>query len=165
MNSAHIKLAEEVGALLLENELKLATAESCTGGGIAAAVTDVAGSSGWFDRGFVAYSNKAKQDLLGVNEATIARHGACSTPVACEMALGAVANSLANVAVSVTGIAGPSGGTDAKPVGSIWVAWADNSGIIKSNEVRFHGNRESIRSSTVEHALRGVKEYLEQLDW
>src|SRR5689334_15846625 len=117
-------LAEQVGARLLDRRLLLATAESCTGGWVSQELTAIAGSSAWFERGFVTYSNAAKEEMLGVRTETLARHGAVSEEVAAEMALGALAHSHASVAVSVTGIAGPSGGSATKPVGMVCFAWA-----------------------------------------
>src|SRR3990170_6882256 len=116
-------LAAQVGALLKAHGLMLATAESCTGGGVAQAITDVAGSSAWFERGFVTYSNLAKQQMLGVSEATLKQYGAVSEAVVREMVAGALKNSTAQVALAVSGIAGPDGGTADKPVGTVWFAW------------------------------------------
>ena len=130
----------------------MATAESCTGGMIAAACTDLAGSSTWFERGLVTYSNAAKTELLGVNAALIARHGAVSEPVARAMAAGAIAHSQAQVAVAVTGVAGPGGGSADKPVGTVWFAFALPSLLI-SEVMHFAGDRAAVRSATVQHAL------------
>ncbi len=130
----------------------LATAESCTGGMIAAACTDLAGSSAWFERGFVTYSNAAKSELLGVDAALIAKHGAVSEPVARAMAAGAVAHSQAQVAVSVTGVAGPSGGSVDKPVGTVWFGFA-LPGAVTTEVMHFAGDRAAVRSATVQHAL------------
>ena len=131
----------------------LATAESCTGGGIAAACTDRAGSSAWFDRGFVTYSNDAKREMLGVPEALLAAHGAVSEAVAIAMAEGAVARSRADVAVAVTGIAGPSGGSAGKPVGTVWIATAGRGGTARAAHHRFAGDRRAVREATVAAAL------------
>ena len=131
----------------------MATAESCTGGMIAAACTDLAGSSHWFERGFVSYSNEAKTELLDVDAGLIARHGAVSEAVARAMAQGAIARSRAQVAVAVTGVAGPSGGSAAKPVGTVWFAWATPAGVV-SELRRFDGDRAAVRSATVQHALQ-----------
>ncbi len=130
----------------------LATAESCTGGMIASACTDLAGSSAWFERGFVTYSNEAKAELLGVPPALIAEHGAVSEPVARAMAAGAVARSQAQVSVAVTGVAGPTGGSAAKPVGTVWFAWSVG-GVVSSEVQRFAGDRAAVRAATVAHAL------------
>jgi nicotinamide-nucleotide amidase len=130
----------------------MATAESCTGGLIAAACTDLAGSSTWFERGFVTYSNAAKTEMLGVEAALITQFGAVSEPVVRAMALGALRHSQAKVAVAVTGVAGPSGGTADKPVGTVWIGWATPSGV--SAELRhFSGDRADVRTATVQHAL------------
>ena len=131
----------------------LATAESCTGGLIAAACTDLAGSSDWFERGFVTYSNAAKHELLGVDEALIGTHGAVSEPVALAMAQGALARSRAQLAVAVTGIAGPAGGTPDKPVGTVWIATASQDGAAQASCFRFEGDRRAVREATVGQAL------------
>ncbi|MDE2311380.1 MAG: nicotinamide-nucleotide amidohydrolase family protein, partial [Betaproteobacteria bacterium] len=123
-------LAAQVGGLLKAQGLMLATAESCTGGGVAQAITDVAGSSAWFERGFIAYSNQAKQQMLGVSEATLNQHGAVSEATVREMAAGALQRSGAHVALAVSGIAGPDGGTPDKPVGTVWFAWGIKHGAI-----------------------------------
>ncbi len=153
-------LAGEVGRRLMLNSLKLAAAESCTGGWIAKALTDVAGSSDWFDRGFTVYSNNAKQAMLGVKPATLAEHGAVSEAVAREMAAGAVGHSEAGVAVAVTGIAGPSGGSAAKPVGTVWIAWAWPDGAVEAKLFHFKGGREAVRRASVGAALEGLQEGL-----
>ena len=143
---------QQLAVLLLQQGRKLATAESCTGGLIAAACTDLAGSSDWFERGFVTYSNEAKTAMLGVPAALIAAHGAVSEAVARAMAQGAVQQSLAQISVAVTGIAGPSGGSADKPVGTVWVAWSLPSGV--TSEVQhFAGDRAAVRAATVQHAL------------
>jgi len=150
-----------VADLLCKNQWMLATAESCTGGLIAAACTDLAGSSVWFERGFVTYSNAAKTELLGVDAALIAHHGAVSEPVARAMAAGALAQSHAQVAVAVTGVAGPSGGSADKPVGTVWFGWATPAGV--SSEVQhFGGDRAAIRQATVHHALTRLLQQLGQ---
>lgn len=143
---------EQLSALLLERRLMLATAESCTGGLIAAACTDLAGSSNWFERGFVTYSNAAKTSMLGVDAALVETHGAVSEPVARAMAQGALQHSLAQVAVAVTGVAGPSGGSIDKPVGTVWLAWALPSGVYAQRQ-QFTGDRAAVRGATVQHAL------------
>lgn len=150
-------LAREVGEALAARGWRLATAESCTGGWIAAAVTAIGGSSAWFDRGFVSYSNEAKADMLGVRADTLATHGAVSEPTVREMAAGALARSLAALSVAVSGIAGPSGGTAAKPVGTVCLAWA-TPGATRSTTMRFAGDRAAVRRQTVIAALRGVLE-------
>lgn len=139
--------------LLLQNELKLATAESCTGGMISAACTDLAGSSEWFERGFVTYSNEAKVELLGVDPSLIANQGAVSEQVARAMAFGAVRHSRAQVSIAVTGIAGPTGGSAAKPVGTVWFGFSVQ-GTLHSEMMRFDGDRAAVRQQTVRHALQ-----------
>ena len=133
----------------------MATAESCTGGLIAGACTDLSGSSIWFERGFVTYSNEAKVELLGVDAAHIAAHGAVSEVVARAMAFGAVRHSRARVAVAVTGVAGPTGGSVDKPVGTVWFGYCVD-GQLASEQCRFDGDREAVRAATVEHALAGL---------
>jgi nicotinamide-nucleotide amidase len=150
------RLAKSLGERLRAANALLVTAESCTGGWAAQVVTSVAGSSGWFERGFVTYSNAAKQELLGVRAETLRRHGAVSEETAREMALGALAHSRGTVAVSVTGVAGPGGGSPDKPVGMVCFAWADAKGLIRSETARFGGDRESVRRQSVIHALEGV---------
>ena len=137
----------------------LATAESCTGGMIAAACTDLAGSSQWFERGFVTYSNEAKVQLLGVDPALIAQHGAVSEVVARAMAFGAVRHSRAQVGVAVTGIAGPTGGNHQKPVGTVWFGFQVD-GQLASETCRFDGDRAAIRAAAVQHALARLLELL-----
>lgn len=139
--------------------LMLATAESCTGGLIAGACTELAGSSDWFERGFVSYSNAAKTELLGVDAALIAQHGAVSEPVARAMAEGAVRHAHAQLAVAVTGVAGPGGGSAAKPVGTVWFGWALPGGT-HTEMRRFDGDRAAVRVATVQHALARLLELL-----
>jgi nicotinamide-nucleotide amidase len=153
-------LAEEVGRRLLLKSLKLASAESCTGGWISKVMTDVAGSSDWFDRGFVTYSNNAKTAMLGVSQDTLAQNGAVSEAVVREMALGAVRHSEASAAVAVSGIAGPSGGTPDKPVGTVWIAWAWPDGESTAKLFHFKGDREGVRRAAVEAALAGLRDGL-----
>ena len=143
--------------LLLEKGLLMATAESCTGGLIAAACTAVAGSSAWFERGFVTYSNEAKTDLLGVDAALIAEHGAVSEAVACAMAQGAIVRSNAQVAVAVTGVAGPTGGSADKPVGTVWFGWSVL-GKVQAECQHFEGDRAAVRAAAVQHALMRLAE-------
>ena len=146
--------------LLQDKGWMLATAESCTGGLIAAACTDLAGSSNWFERGFVTYSNEAKTQMLGVDAALIEAHGAVSEVVARAMAFGAVRHSRARVSVAVTGIAGPAGGSTDKPVGTVWFAFMVD-GRLDSETRRFDGDRAAVRAATVEHALAGLVSRLE----
>ena len=133
----------------------MATAESCTGGLIAAQCTDLPGSSRWFDRGLVTYSNAAKSNLLGVDAALIDVHGAVSESVARAMALGAVYRTNARISVAVTGIAGPDGGSDAKPVGTVWFGWCID-GLVYSEYQLFTGDRQQVRQASSKHALLGL---------
>ena len=146
-------LCRQIADLLQRKHWLLATAESCTGGLIAGACTDLAGASDWFERGFVSYSNEAKTELLGVDAALIAQHGAVSEPVARAMAQGALAHSRAQVALAVTGIAGPGGGSPDKPVGTVWFGWCVQ-GRLTSEMRRFAGDRAAVRAATVRHALQ-----------
>ena len=152
---------EPLAALLRERQWLLATAESCTGGMIAAACTDLAGSSEWFERGFVTYSNEAKTELLGVDAKLVEANGAVSEVVARAMAFGAVRHSRARVSIAVTGIAGPSGGTPDKPVGTVWFAFMVD-GRLSSEMKRFDGDRAAVRRQTVDHALGRLGELLRQ---
>ena len=153
-------LARRVGSRLKARGLKLATAESCTGGWIAQAITSIAGSSEWFERGFVTYSNDSKREMLGVRAATLARHGAVSEATAREMATGALKRSRAQISVAVTGVAGPGGGTRKKPVGMVCFAWAVKKGDAHSAVRRFRGGRESVRRQSVAAALQGLLQRL-----
>jgi len=148
-------LVEQLAIELKARGQMLATAESCTGGLIAGACTDLSGSSDWFERGFVTYSNAAKTELLGVPAALIEAHGAVSEPVARAMAAGAVANAHAHWAVAVTGVAGPTGGSAEKPVGTVWFGWATPGGVFTEHR-RFEGDRAAVRQATVAHALAGL---------
>ena len=149
-------LAAELGRRLAARHAFAATAESCTGGLVAGAITAIAGSSGWFDRGFVTYSNEAKMELLGVDADTLARNGAVSEATAKAMAEGAIRASRADLAVAVTGIAGPAGGTAAKPVGMVCFAWAMRGGLTTAATHRFNGDRESVRRVSVLVSLQGL---------
>lgn len=153
------ELARKIGERLKARGLRLATAESCTGGWVAMALTAIPGSSDWFERGYVTYSNAAKREDLGVAEETLRRHGAVSEEVAREMAAGALERARAQVALAITGVAGPSGGTQDKPVGLVCFAWALGSKITSQTR-RFDGDRESVRRQSVLHALEGVLELL-----
>ena len=146
--------------LLISHQWKLATAESCTGGLIAACCTDIAGSSDWFERGFVTYSNAAKTEMLGVDAALIRNHGAVSQEVVRAMVQGALQHSAAQVAVAVTGVAGPGGGSAAKPVGTVWLGWATPAGVVTEVQ-HFAGDRAQVRSATVQHALQRLVELLQ----
>lgn len=154
-------LVARLAAALESRRAMMATAESCTGGLIAAACTERAGSSLWFERGFVSYSNDAKRELLGVPQVLLEAHGAVSEPVARAMAEGALKHSRARHAVAVTGVAGPGGGSAAKPVGMVWFAWAQRSHggdalVVRSAMHRFDGDRAAVRAATVDWALRGL---------
>ena len=149
-------LARRVGEALAARGWRLATAESCTGGWIAEAVTAIGGSSAWFDRGFVTYSNEAKMDMLGVCAQTLAEHGAVSEATVREMAEGALARSLADVAVAVSGVAGPTGGSAAKPVGMVCIGWAAKTSPTRTLTLHFAGDRAAVRRQTVVRALDGI---------
>ncbi len=155
MNEHIAQLAQELGAALLKTRKTVATAESCTGGGVAEAITSVSGSSAYFDRAFITYSNLAKSQMLGVDPGLLERYGAVSEPVVREMAKGAVARSGASVSVAISGVAGPTGGTEEKPVGTVWFAWAKGEEI-ESSLMRFCGDREAIRTQAVLLALQGL---------
>lgn len=152
------RLAEATGRRLLAARDTLVTAESCTGGWIAKVMTDVAGSSAWFDCGMAVYSYEAKQALLGVRPQTLEAEGAVSRETALEMVSGALVRSGASVAVAVTGIAGPGGGTPGKPVGTVWIAWKRRGGYPRATLFRFDGDRAAVRRQTVEAALRGLED-------
>ena len=150
------RLARRVGEALAARGWRLASAESCTGGWIAEAVTAISGSSAWFDRGFVTYSNEAKMDMLGVSAQTLAEQGAVSETTVREMAEGALARSLADVAVAVSGVAGPTGGSAAKPVGMVCIGWAAKAAPTGSLTLHFAGDRAAVRRQTVVRALDGI---------
>jgi nicotinamide-nucleotide amidase len=149
-------LAEALGRALVARQWRVATAESCTGGLVAGAITAIAGSSAWFDRGFVTYTNEAKCELLGVPAALIAREGAVSEAVARAMAEGALARSQADLVTAVTGIAGPGGGSAAKPVGTVCFAWGRRGGAGDAVTRRLHGDRAAVRSQAAAVALEGL---------
>ncbi|MBI3222416.1 MAG: nicotinamide-nucleotide amidase [Nitrosomonadales bacterium] len=153
-------LATQVGGALKAHGLMLATAESCTGGGVAQAITDVAGSSAWFERGFVAYANDAKREMLGVSRETLMQHGAVSEAVVREMVAGALQHSHAQIALAVSGIAGPDGGTVDKPVGTVWFAWGLRNGTTQAQRHQIAGGRTEVRAHAVRIALQGVLEML-----
>ena len=154
MNAEIDALVAGLANALRRAGLKMATAESCTGGLIAAACTTISGSSDWFERGFVTYSNEAKTEMLGVTPALIVAHGAVSEPVARAMAEGAIARSHAQLGVAVTGVAGPGGGSPSKPVGTVWLAWVRAGEATRAELLQLHGDRRAIREQTVQHALR-----------
>lgn len=155
MDVAH-RLAARVGTQLKERGLRLATAESCTGGWVAQVVTSIPGSSTWFDRGFVTYSDSAKRDMLGVRPESLERHGAVSEEVVREMAEGALARSDARVSVAISGVAGPNGGTPRKPVGTVWLAWAVAGRETRARATHYAGDRDMVRQQAVMAALQGI---------
>ena len=154
------KLARQLGRSCRARKVKVCTAESCTGGGIATALTRISGSAKWFERGFVTYSNPSKREMLGVSQDTLKRFGAVSEEVAIQMAAGALARSHADVSVSVTGIAGPTGGVPGKPVGTVHFAWAVRGGAIQARRFRFQGGRVEVRLQAVYVAIQGLIDLL-----
>ena len=156
MDTQFEKSAVELAGRLQDKKIMLATAESCTGGWVAKVLTDLAGSSAWFDRGFVTYSNEAKQDMLGVSPLTLDQFGAVSEATVKEMAEGAITHSRASAALSISGIAGPGGGTPLKPVGTVWFAWAVDGQETVAECHLFTGDRDEVRKQAVEHALLGM---------
>jgi nicotinamide-nucleotide amidase len=156
VSSVITEKADQVGRLLHGHQLLFTTAESCTGGGIAEAVTRIAGSSAWFDRGFVCYSNESKRQMLGVTAVMLEDHGAVSEEVVLAMAKGAIKRSRAHLSVAVSGVAGPDGGTDDKPVGTVWIAWGQKLGYAEAQRFQFPGDRDAVREATVLAALEGV---------
>jgi nicotinamide-nucleotide amidase len=159
MTSDIVELATQVGRALQEKGLLLVTAESCTGGGVAHAVTEIAGSSGWFDCGFVVYSNASKSAMLDISAALIAQQGAVSEEVAAAMVEGALANGNAHVALSTTGIAGPGGAVPGKPVGTVCFGWGSAANV-HTERLVFDGDRQAVREQTVVHALQGLLRFL-----
>ncbi|MDR7090086.1 MULTISPECIES: nicotinamide-nucleotide amidohydrolase family protein [Cellvibrio] len=150
------QLSQRLGEQLLQRNWRIATAESCTGGGVAAAITAISGSSAWFEYGIVSYANAAKEKLLGVSSETLAREGAVSEAVVIEMARGVLALSGADIAVAISGVAGPSGGSPEKPVGTVWFAWVTATGEIKTELKHFDGDRAEVQKQAVVLALEGV---------
>lgn len=153
-DSELMQLSERVGLALKARGATVTTAESCTGGWVAKAITDIAGSSAWFERGFVTYSNEAKSQMIGVREETLVQHGAVSEPVVVEMAIGALKAARAHFAVSISGIAGPDGGSEDKPVGTVWFAFASASGEGVTRRECFSGNRDAVRRQATAYALQ-----------
>ncbi|WP_312952227.1 nicotinamide-nucleotide amidase [Superficieibacter sp.] len=149
-----IELSERVGQALKARGATVTTAESCTGGWVAKVITDIAGSSAWFERGFVTYSNEAKSQLIGVKSATLEQHGAVSEPVVVEMAIGALRAARADYAISVSGIAGPDGGSETKPVGTVWFGFASARGEGITRCECFSGDREAVRRQATAYALQ-----------
>ncbi len=160
-NNAIDDLSSRLGLAMSKHHLMLATAESCTGGGIAEAITRIPGASAWFDRGFVTYSYESKADLLGVRREDLVDFGAVSEEIVKQMVEGAIARSRAQVAVAVTGIAGPDGGLPDKPVGTVWFAWKFPKKSIITEVCHFEGGREAVRKQTVLHALSRLLHNLE----
>lgn len=154
MNKEILSLAAELGKLLKQKNVLLTTAESCTGGGLSYVITSIADSSEWFDRGFVTYSNHSKIDMLGVAAHTLNLYGAVSEAVAREMAEGALRHSNAQLSIAITGIAGPSGGTNDKPVGTVWIAYAGKQITTEAHMDVFSGDREAVRTQTIQRALQ-----------
>lgn len=149
--------AKQVSASIIKHGQCLATVESCTGGWVAKVLTDLPGSSAVLDCSFVTYSNQAKQNMVGVRAETLDQFGAVSEETAAEMASGALINSAATVSLSITGVAGPDGGTDAKPVGMVCFAWANKQGLLETEVCHFLGDRKAVRRQSVVHALQGVE--------
>lgn len=157
-------LAVQLGDLLMKDRLMCAVAESCTGGGLSMAITDIPGSSQWFDRGFVTYSNQAKHELLGVATNLIEKHGAVSENVVLAMAIGVLERSHAKVSASISGIAGPDGGSMEKPVGTVWIGFARTGQSARACRYQFKGDRAAIRQQAVQCALDGLIHCL-QIEW
>ncbi len=156
MDNYLLQLSQHLGDRLLQHNQRIATAESCTGGGVAAAITAIPGSSAWFEYGIVSYANTAKQKLLGVNAATLEREGAVSEAVVIEMARGVLALAEADIAVAISGVAGPGGGSLEKPVGTVWFAWVTKNAEIKTELKIFDGDRAGIQKQAVVFALEGA---------
>ncbi|HDK1592781.1 TPA: nicotinamide-nucleotide amidase [Escherichia coli] len=153
-DSELMQLSEQVGQALKARGATVTTAESCTGGWVAKVITDIAGSSAWFERGFVTYSNEAKAQMIGVREETLAQHGAVSEPVVVEMAIGALKAARADYAVSISGIAGPDGGSEEQPVGTVWFAFATARGEGITRRECFSGDRDAVRRQATAYALQ-----------
>lgn len=152
--------AVRLGEALKSKHAMLVTAESCTGGGVAYAITAIPGSSHWFERGFIVYTNESKIEMLGVDASLIKKHGAVSEPVARALAEGALTHSHADYSLAITGIAGPGGGTEEKPVGTVWLAWTGKDCNTISRETRFDGKRNQVRESAIETVLNGMAELI-----
>jgi nicotinamide-nucleotide amidase len=157
-----LELSTELGRVLVVKHLKLSTVESCTGGWIGQSLTAVAGSSAWYERGFVTYSNSSKVELVGVPPEVISQAGAVSKPVVQAMARGALSHSHADLALAVTGIAGPDGGSAGKPVGTVWLGWIARTGMERAEQYLFTGDREAVRRQSVIEALSGLIRFLEE---
>ncbi len=163
MNDVLFELAARLGQRLHAEGLMMATAESCTGGWVGKALTDVPGSSAWFDRGYVTYSNRAKQEVLGVRPETLARYGAVSEATVREMAEGAIRFGGVDLALAVSGLAGPGGGSAGKPVGTVWFAWARRGMDTTARRMLFYGDRDAVRRQAVRTAIRGALGHLGDL--
>ncbi len=163
MNDTIDHLVQQLSELLIERGWMIATVESCTGGMISESITRMPGSSDWFERGFVTYSNDAKQELVGVSSESLRDHGAVSSTVAREMAAGGIQSSRADLAVSVTGVAGPDGGSEEKPVGTVWIAWADRNGIVIDQGYLFSGDRQQVRLASAQSAFAGAIKFLNSM--
>jgi len=166
-DEALFSLAQQIGERLLHKQLRLCTAESCTGGWVAKVMTDVAGSSQWFDRGFVTYSNQAKEDMLDVSAELLRQQGAVSEATVAAMASGALVNSAADLSVAISGIAGPDGGSEEKPLGLVCFAWAargigQDENRVRTAQQRFAGDREAVRRQAVRYSLQGVNNMLQE---
>lgn len=157
-------LALRLGRLCQQRNLVVATAESCTGGWVAQVITDIPGSSQWFDTGYVTYSNESKQRLLGVPEQVLREFGAVSEETVEAMALGALRAGAANLSVAISGVAGPDGGTPLKPVGTVWFAWAAHGRLLQTALAHFEGDRHAVREQAVQRALMGLIQSAEHLD-
>lgn len=151
-----LSLTNQIANILVTKRWHLASAESCTGGWLAKSCTDISGSSSWFDRGFVTYSNQSKHDLINVSLSTLEKYGAVSKQTATEMAQGTLINSNADISVAITGIAGPDGGTTEKPVGTVWISWSTKNGTNKTELFQLSGDREQVRYQAVIKALQGI---------
>ena len=158
------EIARTLGRACRRRNIDVVTAESCTGGGAAAAITRISGSAKWFERGFVTYTNVAKKEMLGVSQRTLGNYGAVSEQVAREMAAGALKHSHADVSVSITGIAGPTGGSRKKPVGLVCFGWAYRGGVVQTRAFRFKGDRVQVRMQSVAVALQGLIDLLRKSD-
>lgn len=159
-----ILIVEQIAECLIKNNKRLAVAESCTGGWVAKVLTDMAGCSAWFDRGFVTYTNESKHEMLGVTESSLNTHGAVSETTVIEMALGALKMSHADYSLSISGIAGPGGGSTEKPVGLVWFSWAEKKDgkqhTLSSEQHVFDGDRDSVRRQAVMYTLKSLLKYL-----
>lgn len=161
-NETQHDLVNQLATRLLRQQKKLAVAESCTGGGLAKVLTDLPGSSEWFERGFVTYSNQSKHEMLDVKESTLKQYGAVSEETVIEMAQGVLKNSHADFSVSISGIAGPGGGTKNKPVGLVWFAFANQDKRITSQQRLFEGDRNAVREQAIHYALTNLLQFIQQ---